>query len=124
MIQNEAKDELIFSSDQPFQLQNENHIFAAIGLNKCNSEDIKNMIPNKVKQYVIDKHSLDQRTEKALYCDESLSALEPEHYSQHNELGSNRDYSGQQQQNQDNFFSQDSATYQLLDIPHQYSDFN
>lgn len=124
MIQNEAKDELIFSSDQPFQLQNENHIFAAIGLNKCNSEDIKNMIPNKVKQYVIDKHSLDQRTENALYCDESLSALEPEHYSQHNELGSNRDYSGQQQQNQDNFFSQDSATYQLLDIPHQYSDFN
>ncbi len=86
MIQNEAKDELIFSSDQPFQLQNENHIFAAIGLNKCNSEDIKNMIPNKVKQYVIDKHSLDQRTENALYCDESLSALEPEHYSQHNEL--------------------------------------
>ncbi len=34
------------------------------------------MISDKVKQYVIDKHSLDEHIESALYCDEPLSALE------------------------------------------------
>jgi hypothetical protein len=47
-----------------------------MGVNKCTSEDIKNMIPDKVKQYLIDKYNLDERTESALYCDEPLSALE------------------------------------------------
>jgi hypothetical protein len=48
MYLHEKKNELVFSSDKPFELFNENHVLEIANLNKCNNEEIKNLVPPNI----------------------------------------------------------------------------
>ena len=72
LCQNEKKTELVFCSDQPFELFNENHVFNSANLNKCSSNEIKNFIPPHVQEYLIEKFNLNDQDENMLYCDEPM----------------------------------------------------